>query len=569
MPVDQTGENIVFVLDEGFVEAHIQIQVDPSTGPSQFAWIVPVTATPEFSVGSQQLFVDLLNATVPGFGVDRTWEECGWGSGDGLDGCDEGGEKLDLGQGAETSGGTEVILQETVGAFDVVVLQAGSAAELMTWLGDNGYDQDAAAEPILQQYVDEGFEFVALRLQQGADVGEIHPIVIRFAGSEACVPIRLTRIAASDDMDIRAMFLGDARVVSTNFQHVVVNDLQLDWGNLVPDWKQAVTLAIDEAQAGHAWVTEYAGASAVVPTDALWSEAWNAAPFETMMPVDAIDELGAQGLVQCANGSCEYQHPLVLGLLRQWLPAPVGVPEDEFYGCVACYAEQIDQAAWNGVELAQALHERIIAPGAHALEVVQSHPYLTRLYSTLSPAEMTEDPLFGENPDLPEVDLRSSVASVLERCDGREQVGLPSGRSVMLSGQTAWPDIAPGQMPFAERIEQTAVAGAPFVVVDNAMLIDELLAAWNAMNAHLGPQRSCHDDGAATSVSGGDFDGFFTVGDGDDRIDRGCGCRGGSTPAGLLTLFVIACARPRRARVTRQATNRRGRAGRAVARARP
>ena len=40
MPVDQSGENIVFVLSQGHVEAHVQIQY---TGdPSRFAWLVPV-----------------------------------------------------------------------------------------------------------------------------------------------------------------------------------------------------------------------------------------------------------------------------------------------------------------------------------------------------------------------------------------------------------------------------------------------------------------------------------------------------------------------------------------------
>jgi hypothetical protein len=67
MPVQQSGENIVFVLAEGHVEAHVQIQY---TGdPTRFAWLVPVPAVPELSVGSQQLLTNLLNATVPTFQV--------------------------------------------------------------------------------------------------------------------------------------------------------------------------------------------------------------------------------------------------------------------------------------------------------------------------------------------------------------------------------------------------------------------------------------------------------------------------------------------------------------------
>src|SRR5687768_10890178 len=61
MPVDQTGETIFFVVADGQVEAHIQIEYDATTEAAQFAWIVPVLATPSFEVGAQQLFVNLAN----------------------------------------------------------------------------------------------------------------------------------------------------------------------------------------------------------------------------------------------------------------------------------------------------------------------------------------------------------------------------------------------------------------------------------------------------------------------------------------------------------------------------
>jgi hypothetical protein len=67
IPVDQTGENILFAIDEaaGTVEAHIQIQY---TGdPLKFGWVIPVTAVPELAVGSELLFTNLLAAL--GLGV--------------------------------------------------------------------------------------------------------------------------------------------------------------------------------------------------------------------------------------------------------------------------------------------------------------------------------------------------------------------------------------------------------------------------------------------------------------------------------------------------------------------
>src|SRR5690606_22123232 len=64
MPGDQPGENILFHIGENSAEAHIQIQIDPNTPAEQFAWVIPVAALPEFEVGSQILFDNILAGSV-------------------------------------------------------------------------------------------------------------------------------------------------------------------------------------------------------------------------------------------------------------------------------------------------------------------------------------------------------------------------------------------------------------------------------------------------------------------------------------------------------------------------
>ena len=75
MPVDQRGENILFVIERGMVEAHVQIQYEGD--PEQFALVVPVMARPEIEAGSDALFQNLLVATVPHLhhqpGLRRLW----------------------------------------------------------------------------------------------------------------------------------------------------------------------------------------------------------------------------------------------------------------------------------------------------------------------------------------------------------------------------------------------------------------------------------------------------------------------------------------------------------------
>ncbi|MCA9685766.1 MAG: DUF2330 domain-containing protein [Myxococcales bacterium] len=93
MPVDQTGENILFVLNDTNVEAHIQIQYDPDADADKFAWVIPMLAVPEFEVGSQKLFDNILAGTVPTYGYNSSAEFCGDldGGGTGTSDTTEGG----------------------------------------------------------------------------------------------------------------------------------------------------------------------------------------------------------------------------------------------------------------------------------------------------------------------------------------------------------------------------------------------------------------------------------------------------------------------------------------------
>ena len=77
MPVDQTGENILFILEPGQVEVHIQIQYDPNTNANKFAWMIPLPEVPEFDVGTELLFSELLRATVPTYGLQTSFDFCG------------------------------------------------------------------------------------------------------------------------------------------------------------------------------------------------------------------------------------------------------------------------------------------------------------------------------------------------------------------------------------------------------------------------------------------------------------------------------------------------------------
>ena len=544
MPVDQAGEDILFVQDGPEIEVHVRIEYEGDA--ERFAWIVPVQAIPEVRVGSEQLFAQLATATAPRWMHVRE-EECPEppaGS--------TGGFVPDEDFAAASEDDPEIVLTDTVGAFEVVVLQGGSAAELIAFLDANGYAQDPEAEPIIQEYLDEGFLFAAVKLTAGASADAIHPLVFRFPGDEPCVPIRLTRIAAQQDMGVRAYFLGQERWGPQNYRHVILNTLAYPWVEasvLDPDaYLELLSLAVDQA-GGRAFATEYAGASSAVETWGVYSPGWDEAAFEGLDMIAAIDMIAGQGLAS---------HPLIQPLLLEFMPPPDGVDPQDFWNDVAAYGDLVDVDAWDSIGFAAALAERIIEPGLHAVELLETWPYLTRLHTTLSPHEMTVDPMFHPVPLLGEVD-RSVFATSLERCgDAGVRYTIPfegTDQTLCLSDSTfTWPEIL-REYP-ALRIERLPSNGPPQVIEDRRAKTLAALAAQQAANP-------CDDDGSPGEDP--DTGGDPSDSDGDPGSEppldpsaskAGCGCQtdaGELGPVGpllgLLGLLGLGRARRRRTRV--------------------
>ena len=490
MPVDQTGENILFVMDEAAnkVEAHIQIQYMGE--PQAFAWVIPVQAVPDFSAGSEPLFDSLLAATAPLYTVQSVFDcqsdEGGGGLGCALRNADFAGEDESSasGGGFDSDGdpGPTIVKREIVGAFEIVVLQGGTGQELVDWLDDNGYAQDPDAPPIIEKYLSEGYFFAAAKLIHGAGVDELQPLVLSYDGARPCVPLRLTGIAAADDMPIRIFTLARDRAVPTGYKHVELNQVLLDWSTNAGNYFEVIIQAIDEA-GGRAFITEFAGASDVVVTDGLYDQRWDPSIFEgAENPIigsnyTVVDALTTQGLMECFDfGDCSYNHPMLLPILRNYLPSPPGVAEEDFYQCLECFEDKLDLVAWDGDKFAAALDERIVAPGKHAVELLSSWPKLTRMLTIMSPQEMTEDPEFVTNGDLPDVDQNHTVRQMIP-CEGSNKYVFDDERELLLTPDGSLPDL--GDMPFAERVEVMAPAGAPQVDDDFGETIDDLIRTSN------------------------------------------------------------------------------------------
>ena len=414
--IDQSGENILFVYnDDGTVTTVVQIFYE---GPSeQFAWILPIAAEPTVDVGTDTIFQQLGLRTAPQFamsqevlGACRDEPRC-WGDdvfeadGDGRGGVADAG--ADAGAAPP---GVDVHLRANVGPYDVAVIRSGSADAIRTWLADNDYLIPDTATAELDHYVELEHFFVALRLQKDRGTGEIQPIVLRSSNDEPCIPLRLTRIAATPDMPVRAYFIGDRR--ARPFNYMLVNpdfDEAGLWRGTV-SYDQYVTRVIDDA-GGHAFVTDYAGevptiSLEVAPIDDLRAET---NPGELLM---ALQERGFNGDSQ------------LMGILLRHMPPPDGWDARTFYNCLTngwCRddAEIVAHFAENPFEpglLVDALDEGIVTPRAEAQEMLAAGDHLTRLYTTISPEEMDEDPMFMRSDELDPIFSNRHEATLRVHC---------------------------------------------------------------------------------------------------------------------------------------------------------
>ena len=504
MPVDQTGEDILFIRDGDQLEVHVRIQY--SGEAERFAWIVPLPAVPEVRVGVDAIFPALSAATLPVWSMTRVFENPDDDPGAGTGGGGGGSFVPDSDLGGGGSNGPDIVFEETVGSFEVVVLQGGAASEVIQFFIDNDYAFNDDAEPLIQEYLDEGFLMTGVKLVAGAEVDEIHPLAFRFPSDEPCIPLRLTSVAVADDMPIRAYFLGEERWAPANYKHVILNPLAFDWVSLnFGTYLAALSLAIDEA-GGQGFVTEFAGPSHRVALGGVYQSQWSSEELASLTAREVLLVLRAYGLLPYPG---EGPGPQLRQILREFMAVPGnwGGTEDQFWWAVMTSSEEggfdpggimtnngleLEQPDWDMPGLAAGLEERVIEPGRHLDELFDAHPRLTRLHTMMSGHEMTLDPTFHAVPELPGlVEARETIGYVFSEVTHiaytvpYEISGtgptVDSEAQLCVEGNGAWPlDVeAIAGMPRALRVEEVPASGPPQIVIDNDLEIRIALAEYN------------------------------------------------------------------------------------------
>ena len=246
-PVDQIGERIVFsVNDDATITSLIEIQY---TGTADdFSWILPIPeAIPADALAvpaDGDLVFDELHSLTDVRFIAPVEPECL-------------GDVVFAGA-IDDDGGVEVFASGEVGPFGFDVIGSEDPEALIGWLRDNNYRVDPVMELFLDVYVEEQFAFIAMRLLDGETSDSITPIEVTYSGLEPMIPLRLTAVAAADDMPIWVWIIADGQAVPSNYEHMEIATAELTFFPGGNNYQRLVGGRAD-ALGGRAFITEFAG----------------------------------------------------------------------------------------------------------------------------------------------------------------------------------------------------------------------------------------------------------------------------------------------------------------------
>jgi MYXO-CTERM domain-containing protein len=193
---------------------------------------------------------------------------------------------------------------------------------------------------------------------------------------------------------------------------------------------------------------------------------------------------------------------------RASITLPDGLVFADFQSCPSCFPGKIQLVP---SDFFAALETNVINPMRDVQALLDRNSYVTRLYTTMSAAEMTVDPLFTFNPTLADFSNQHSATRVIECDPSLEQVQapwrieLPQGAGIVRgtgSQTSTWP--AFDDQPSNARIVRVSASGTGNVMEDNSAEIGMKLDAYNSsFPSHESSSGGCSTSGNAPASGWG------------------------------------------------------------------
>jgi len=233
-------------------------QISYMGNPSSFAWVLPIKGIVTVGLSSDALFQNLEVSTQ--VSISSPVIPC-----DSPPVCNSSANATGGFNGAGSGGGSSqpppvtVISQSVVGPYEQVQLHSTDPAALTTWLTDHNFVVPAEVKPIINDYVGEGFDFLALKLVPGKDVSAMRPVRITMPGASPVLPLRMVAAGTGVKTPISLWIMGEGRYEPTNMPDFVIDSPQLtwDWDAMSSNYSVLKSTTFAASQ-GKAWLVEAA-----------------------------------------------------------------------------------------------------------------------------------------------------------------------------------------------------------------------------------------------------------------------------------------------------------------------
>jgi hypothetical protein len=241
-------------------------QIKYSGAPTSFAWVLPISGTVDVGLSAEAAFTALDQITqtrilsppqnCPSPPSDCAGKNAAFGGGSSGTGGAAPPESAD--------GGVDVLEEKTVGPYETVQLQSSDPAALANWLSSHGYNVTPDVQPIVDAYVAEKFNFLALKLVPSAGLQDMRPVRVTTKGASAALPLRMVSAGTGATVGITLWVISEGRYEPQNFPSFYIDTSDIVW-----DWTQQrsnyTDLRAQKEQAGGGKIWEIESSTIVLP----------------------------------------------------------------------------------------------------------------------------------------------------------------------------------------------------------------------------------------------------------------------------------------------------------------
>ncbi len=232
-------------------------QINYSGSPASFAWVLPIKGQVTVGLSADVMFQVINQLTVTEVQAPPTncppAPNC-YGNFFGPGG---GGATAAAGEAADAAAAVTVTSQKQVGPYETVQLHSTDGSALTNWLTAHGYQIPDSTKPIINAYVAQSFDFLALKLVPGEGVQSMQPVRVTSQGAAPSLPLHMVAVGTGPTTGITIWVVADGRWAPSNFPTFTIADSEIAW-----DWAtsssnyETLRLAKEAVYKGAGWQIE-------------------------------------------------------------------------------------------------------------------------------------------------------------------------------------------------------------------------------------------------------------------------------------------------------------------------